>query len=140
MTIRFIGKVGFNGKSTFFKAPAPVWVTSSGSLGIFNEGDSVNIQLSATDPTYVIYSVVPGFGALPANLTLSSSGVLSGTLAGIETTTIFNNIKIRAINRYGISSYITVSITVDVTLGLTCDTTTITTDSSDNIASIYAIS
>jgi hypothetical protein len=138
MTIRFIGKVGFNGKSTFFKAPAPVWVTSSGSLGIFNEGEAVNIQFVATDSTYVVYSVVPDYGTLPANLTLSPSGLLTGTLAGISTTTIFNNIKIRAINKYGISSFITVSITVDVALGLTCDSTLVTTDSSDNLALLYA--
>lgn len=63
-----------------FKGPlAPVWV-SSGTLGTsIAQGQSYSVQLTATDdsgsaPTYALNS-----GTLPTGLTLSSSGLISGT-------------------------------------------------------------
>lgn len=59
----------------------PTWVTSAGSLGTFANGSTVSIQLSATDPEGIPieYTIANG-GALPNNLTLSYTGLLSGTL------------------------------------------------------------
>lgn len=66
---------------------APIWVTAAGSLGTFNEGSSVSIQLSSTDEesdsiSYSLYS-----GSLPLGLTISSSGLISGTLSNISADT-----------------------------------------------------
>lgn len=57
---------------------SPIWVTSAGSLGTFNSG-SVSYQLESTDDesNTVTYSLVSG--SLPTGLTLSSSGLISGT-------------------------------------------------------------
>ena len=118
---------------------SPVWITPMGSLGIFNVGQSVSIQLIATDSTSLKYSLVPGYGSLPNNLSLTPTGIISGILSSLSTTTIFGNIKIRATNINGLYSDNTFSITVDDVIGLTCDTTLVTLDSTDNIASLSAI-
>jgi hypothetical protein len=62
----------------FFINDNPVWSTSAGSLGTYFGATS--IQLSATDDeeTSLVYSV--SSGALPTGLTLSSSGLISGTI------------------------------------------------------------
>lgn len=70
---------------------SPVWVTSSGSLGTFNE--QVNITLSAlstsdsdSTPTFALASG----SSLPSGVTLNStSGVISGTLPNITTDTTY---------------------------------------------------
>lgn len=60
---------------------SPIWSTSSGSLGTVAIGAAANIQLSATDPdsNTITYSIISG--SLPAGLTLSSSGLISGTMS-----------------------------------------------------------
>lgn len=63
----------------------PVWVTTT--LPAYGSGVAYSQQLSATDdsgtaPTYAVVS-----GAVPTGLTLSSSGLLSGTSSVIGTTT-----------------------------------------------------
>jgi hypothetical protein len=65
----------------FYINDSPVWSTSSGSLGSYGAG-SVSYQLSATDDesnnlTYTLVS-----GSLPTGLSLSSSGLISGTNSG----------------------------------------------------------
>ena len=68
---------------------APVWVTSSGSLGTFNEQVSVNLSVNATDAETVSYALASG-SSLPSGLSLNSStGVISGTLPDIATTTTY---------------------------------------------------
>jgi hypothetical protein len=52
----------------------PTWTTSGAYSGV----TTVNIQLTATGDTPLTYYIQPGT-SLPAGLTLSSSGVLSGT-------------------------------------------------------------
>lgn len=76
------GAYGPQGQKVIKGPLAPVWVTGAGSVGSANLGASVSVQLSATDdsgdaPTYTIAS-----GALPTGLSLSSSGLISGTLGG----------------------------------------------------------
>jgi len=56
----------------------PAWTTSAGSLGSFNEGDSVSISLvaSETDSGSITYTIVSG--SLPTGLSLSGN-TISGT-------------------------------------------------------------
>lgn len=74
---------------------APVWVTEMGSLGSFMEQTAVNVQLQADDPDgdTVGYAILGG--TLPAGLTLSSSGLISGTI-GMVNEAETHNIIIRA--------------------------------------------
>ena len=83
------GAYGPQGQKVIKGPLSPVWVTGTGSLGSANLGSSVSIQLSATDdsgdaPTYTIAS-----GSLPTGLSLSSSGLISGTLGGSAGTATF---------------------------------------------------
>lgn len=55
---------------------APVWVTS-GTLAGMTGGQAYSVQLSATDDASITYSLASG--TLPTGITLSSSGLLSGT-------------------------------------------------------------
>jgi hypothetical protein len=65
-------------------------VTSAGSLGTFSAESQLNIQLSATDPSEnLVYSL--SSGSLPSGATLNSStGLISGTTASIDTNTTYN--------------------------------------------------
>lgn len=68
---------------------SPVWVTSSGSLGTFVEQLSVSISATAADSDSTItYSLANG-SSLPSGLSLSSSGLISGTLPAITTNTTY---------------------------------------------------
>ena len=69
----------------------PVWSTSAGSLGSFNNYASVNVTVSATDADgdTVTYSIVTG--SLPSGLSLNSStGVISGTMGAVGSSTTVN--------------------------------------------------
>lgn len=61
---------------------APIWQTPAGSLGVFTTGVPMSFQLVATDQdgdalTYTVQS-----GSLPAGVTMTSGGLLSGTPTG----------------------------------------------------------
>ena len=69
----------------------PTWVTSAGNLGNFVEGELINITVSATDPdTNSILTYSLGSGSLPSGITLSSDGVLSGSLPAITSPTTYS--------------------------------------------------
>jgi len=72
----------------------PVWSTSSGTLGTFNEGDTItSIALVATDPNNDTLTFSLLNGSLPTGLTISNSGVISGTVSNsivTTTSTIFS--------------------------------------------------
>jgi hypothetical protein len=83
------GAYGPQGQRVLKGPLAPVWVTGAGQVGTANLGAAVSVQLSATDdsgdaPTYTIAS-----GSLPTGLSLSSSGLISGTLGGSAGTFTF---------------------------------------------------
>ena len=63
----------------FYINDSPVWSTTAGSLGSYNNGP-VSIQLASTDDESqsITYSV--SSGSLPTGLSLSSTGLISGTL------------------------------------------------------------
>jgi hypothetical protein len=71
---------------------SPVWVTSAGSLGSFSEQVSITLSaLSATDSdsNTITYALASG-STLPSGVTLNSStGVISGTLPNIATSTTY---------------------------------------------------
>lgn len=62
----------------FYINESPIWSTASGSLGTCPQG-AVSVQLSSTDAesNALTYSLVSG--SLPTGLSLSSSGLISGT-------------------------------------------------------------
>lgn len=66
---------------------SPVWSTGSTLAGV-NNGTAVSIQLSATSDSSIVYTVTSG--TLPPGLSLSSSGLLSGTVEGVSTETTYN--------------------------------------------------
>ena len=70
---------------------APVWVTSAGTLGTFNEGASITLSaLSATDSSDTVTYALASGSSLPSGVTLNSnSGVISGTLPDIATDTTY---------------------------------------------------
>ena len=67
----------------------PVWTTAAGSLGTCAVNQSFSTQLAASDEenNALTYSLVSG--SLPTGLTLSSSGLISGTPSG-NTAQTFN--------------------------------------------------
>jgi len=71
---------------------SPVWVTSSGSLGTFTEQVSFTVSaLSATDSDSTITYALASGSSLPSGVNLNSStGVISGTLPDISTSTTYN--------------------------------------------------
>ena len=70
---------------------SPVWQTSSGTLGTFNEQVSITLSaLSATDSDSTITYALASGSSLPSGVTLNSStGVISGTLPDISTDTTY---------------------------------------------------
>jgi len=67
----------------------PTWVTSAGSLGSFAEQVNATIYaLSVSDESAITYSLASG-SSLPSGVTLSSSGVISGTLPDVASNTTY---------------------------------------------------
>jgi hypothetical protein len=66
----------------------PTWVTTS-PLPQGTTGVAISIQLSATGDAPLTYALQAG-SSLPAGLTLSSSGLLSGTVSGLTSETTYN--------------------------------------------------
>ena len=70
---------------------SPVWTTSSGSLGTFNEEVAVSVSATATDSDSTINYALASGSSLPGNLSLNSStGLISGTLPSILSDTTYN--------------------------------------------------
>lgn len=78
--------------SALYINQSPIWSTPAGSLGTFTEQVSITLSaLSATDPesTSITYSLASG-SSLPSGLTLNgTTGVISGTLPDITTSTVY---------------------------------------------------
>lgn len=66
----------------------PTWVTSS-PLPQSNTGQLISIQLSATGDATVTYAVQAG-SSLPPGMSLSSTGLLSGTVTNLPSNTTYN--------------------------------------------------
>ena len=67
----------------------PAWTTPAGSLGSFAEQVNATIYaLSASDDSTITYSLAAG-SSLPSGVTLSSAGVISGTLPDVASNTTY---------------------------------------------------
>jgi hypothetical protein len=78
------GSVGIRVNGVTFSAN-PSWQTSSSLSG--NVDDAISIQLSATEAT--VFALQSG-STLPAGLTLSSGGLISGTVTGLSEETVYS--------------------------------------------------
>lgn len=70
---------------------SPVWATSSGTLGTFNEQVSITLSaLSTSDSDSTVTYALASGSSLPSGVTLNSTtGVISGTLPNITTDTTY---------------------------------------------------
>lgn len=70
---------------------SPVWQTTSGSLGTFNQLVSISVSATATDSDSTITYALASGSTLPSGVTLNSStGLISGTLPYITSNTTYN--------------------------------------------------
>ena len=67
----------------------PVWTTTAGKLASINEQASFSLQLEAntTDSTAIVYSLIAG--SLPTGMSLTSTGLLTGTPAEVAKRTLY---------------------------------------------------
>lgn len=88
--------IGVDRTFSFFSNAAPIWTTPSGSIGIYTVGSSINFQFVATDPEGddISFAVAPS-STLPSGLSLSSTGLLTGTV------TTSGAFIIRALDEHG---------------------------------------
>jgi len=91
---------------------SPVWATGS-TLTPGVNGIAISIQLSATDDGSVTYAVSSG-SSLPSGLSLSSGGLLSGTVTGLSVETTYN-FSIDAIDSY--TQKVTRAFSITITIG-----------------------
>ena len=69
----------------------PAWVTSSGSLGTFNNAETVNVSVSATDADGDTVAYAIQSGSLPTGLSLNSgTGAITGTIGSVSSSTTYN--------------------------------------------------
>lgn len=92
---------------------APTWSTAAGSLGSVAQGGSISFTVTATSDSAVTYSIVSG--ALPTGGSLnSSSGAITGTESGSDTSETTYNFTIRATDAESQTADRAFSITVTV--------------------------
>jgi hypothetical protein len=90
----------------------PIWNTPSGTLGSFPGSIELSVQLSADSvlpATSVSYFKISG--SLPSNLTVSSSGLITGIPTGVTKDTV-STFVVRAIDNLGNFRDRTFSITI----------------------------
>jgi hypothetical protein len=89
------GLAGRSATALLTVSDAPTWVTAAGSLGSVAQGGTINFTVSATSDSAVTYSIVSG--ALPTGGSLNSStGAITGTESGSDTSETTYNFTIRA--------------------------------------------
>jgi hypothetical protein len=75
---------------SFVSNAAPIWSTSSGSLGTFYEYTSISLTVAAADVSDSITYALASGSTLPTGVTLNSStGVISGILPDIASNTTY---------------------------------------------------
>ena len=84
-----------SGTALLTVSDAPTWSTAAGSLGSVAQGGSISFTVTATSDSAVTYSIVSG--ALPTGGSLNSStGAITGTESGSDTSETVYNFTIRA--------------------------------------------
>jgi len=99
--------------STLTYSSDPTWSTAAGSLGSVAKGASGSFSVSASSDSTISYSVVSG--ALPTGLSLNSStGAITGTESGSDTSETAYSFTIRATDAESQTADRAFSITVSV--------------------------
>ena len=89
------GLAGRSATALLTVSDAPTWSTAAGSLGSVAQGGTINFTVTATSDSAVTYSIVSG--ALPTGGSLNSStGAITGTESGSDTSETTYNFTIRA--------------------------------------------
>ena len=89
------GLAGRSATALLTVSDAPTWSTAAGSLGSVAQGGTIDFTVTATSDSAVTYSIVSG--ALPTGGSLNSStGAITGTESGSDTSETTYNFTIRA--------------------------------------------
>jgi len=95
---------------------APSFTTAAGSLGTFDQGSAISVDVSATSDSAVNITLVSG--SLPTGLTLgstvSNTATISGTESGSDTSDTAYNFTLRATDAESQTSDRAFSITLSV--------------------------
>ena len=95
---------------------APSFTTAAGSLGTFDQGSAISVDVSATSDSAVNITLVSG--SLPTGLTLgstvSNTATISGTESGSDTSDTAYNFTLRATDAESQTSDRAFSITISV--------------------------
>jgi hypothetical protein len=107
------GLAGRSSTALLTVSDAPTWSTAAGSLGSVAQGGSISFTVTATSDSAVTYSIVSG--ALPTGGSLNSStGAITGTESGSDTSETTYNFTIRATDAEAQTADRAFSITVTV--------------------------
>jgi len=107
------GLAGRSATALLTVSDAPTWSTAAGSLGSVAQGGSISFTVTATSDSAVTYSIVSG--ALPTGGSLNSStGAITGTESGSDTSETTYNFTIRATDAESQTADRAFSITVTV--------------------------
>ena len=74
-------------QDAFYINDSPVWFTSSGSLGTYSGVTSIQLATTDDESNTITYAVTSG--SLPSGLSLSSAGLISGTITATTGTYTF---------------------------------------------------
>lgn len=109
------GLAGRSSTALLTVSDAPTWSTAAGSLGSVAQGGSISFTVTATSDSAVTYSIVSG--ALPTGGSLNSStGAITGTESGSDTSETTYNFTIRATDAEAQTADRAFSITVTVSI------------------------
>jgi len=109
------GLAGRSATALLTVSDAPTWSTAAGSLGSVAQGGTIDFTVTATSDSAVTYSIVSG--ALPTGGSLNSStGAITGTESGSDTSETTYNFTIRATDAESQTADRAFSITVTVSI------------------------
>jgi hypothetical protein len=109
------GLAGRSATALLTVSNAPTWSTAAGSLGSVAQGGTIDFTVTATSDSAVTYSIVSG--ALPTGGSLNSStGAITGTESGSDTSETTYNFTIRATDAESQTADRAFSITVTVSI------------------------
>ena len=107
------GLAGRSSTALLTVSDAPTWTTAAGTLGTFPQGSAISVTVAATGDSTIAYSKVSG--SFPSGLTLNSStGVISGTESGSDSSDTTYNFTLRATDDESQTADRAFSITISV--------------------------
>lgn len=109
------GNAGRSSTALLTVSDTPTWSTGAGTLGTVAQGGSFSATVAATGDSAITYSKTSG--SFPSGISLnSSSGVISGTESGSDSSDTTYNFTIRATDAEGQTADRAFSITVSVAI------------------------